>query len=563
MRRILWGIGVVFAVAVLPALGQAPASPKERYRIDFDPDRDLERVPGPGFQIKVRFSISRVSETNDDADMTYKVVVEEDGQRVAEEDVARPTPNEDLSAVLAMDISGSMSQAGRMDQARNAAKVFFQKLPGKADCGLILFDHEIRMELPLGPASRPELRREINNARPLGGTAYLDAIARAIDLLGLRGDTRREKAVVVMTDGVDLNSNCTVEEVIKLAEQRKVRVYTVGIGEPGRQEPITSVLVLDRSGSMEAPADDADKTPKITALRGAARRFIQTMSKSAKTTLLPFGSDVETPGNFTDNKVLLIQNLNLVRPSGETALFDAVFAGLETLEAGRPRGKRAVVALTDGIDNSSRRRVEEVLARAKELKVPLYMLGFGRPGELDEAVMKRMARESGGEYYHAKNEKSLLEIFENLSTLLHDDGVNEEELRRLSLATRGEYYPAKDVTKLQFVLEKVTQSIQKKDYSITFTSNRPKADGTFRHIVLKLVRRTGEAAANVAGGQIQAAGAGGGEEVVVQKGGGVKVHGLVVAEMSPLVYLTLAVVLGALLGLPEGLRRMRGKAAQP
>jgi VWFA-related protein len=560
MRRIVWGIGIVFAVAVLPALGQGPSSSDLPYDIKFDPDRDLERVPGEGFRIKVRFSITRVSDNNNDVGMTYKVVVEEDGQRVAEEDVARPTPNEDLSTILAVDISGSMSQAGRMEQARNAANVFFQKLPRRADCGLILFDHEIRMELPPSQDRRP-LRREIENARPLGGTAYLDACARAIELLNRPGNAGRAKAVVVMTDGVDLNSTRSVEEVIKLAEQRKVRVYTVGIGEPGRQEPITSVLVLDRSGSMEAPADEGDKTPKITALRGAAKRFIQTMSKSARTTLLPFGSDVETPGNFTNNKVLLFQNLSLVRPSGETALFDAVYAGLETLGAGRPKGKRAVVALTDGIDNSSRRRVEEVLARAKEMKVPLYMLGFGRSGELDETVMKRMAKESGGEYYHARNEKSLLEIFESLSTLLHDDGVNEEELRRLSLATRGEYYPAKNVSKLDLVLEKVTQSIQKKDYTITFKSRRPKADGTFRHIVLKLVRRTGESAANLAGGQIQPAG-GGSEEIVTQTGGGLKVHGLVVAEMSPLVYLTLAVVLGLLLGLPEGLRRLRGKAPQ-
>jgi len=335
----------------------------------------------------------------------------------------------------------------------------------------------------------------------------------------------------------------------------------VGIGEPGRQKPISSVLVLDRSGSMEAPADDNDKTPKITALRVAARRFVETMSRSAKTTLLPFGSDVETPGPFTDNKVLLTQNLNLVRPSGETALFDAVYAGLETLEAARPKGKRAVVAMTDGIDNSSRRRADEVIARAKDAKVPLYMLGFGRTKEIDATVMKRMAKETGGEYYHAKNEKSLLEIFENLSTLLHDDGVNEEELRKLARSTRGEYYPAKDVNQLRFVLEQVTQNIQKKDYEVTFTSSRPKADGTFRHIVLKLVSRNGEAAANVAGGGGLTGGTGGGEVVLAQKGGGLKVHGLVVAEMSPLVYLMLMLVLGALLGLPEVLRRLRGKTA--
>jgi VWFA-related protein len=559
MRRILLGMTLLFALAALPALGQAPAGGDVPYLLEFDPDRDLSREPGEGFRVKVRFTITRVSEKNDDANMTYKVVVEEDGQRVAEEDVARPTPNEDLSAILAMDISGSMSQSNRMDQARRAANVFFEKLPLKADCGLILFDHEMRVVMK-PDSNRAPLRQQIANAQPLGGTAYLDACAKAIELLNQPG---REKAVVVMTDGVDLNSGRTVEEVIRLAERQKVRVYTVGIGEPGREEPITSVLVLDRSGSMEAPADDNDKTSKISALRFAARRFIETMSKAkaARTTLLPFGSDVETPGNFTDNKVLLIQNLNQVRPSGETALFDAVYSGLETLEAGRPHGKRAVVALTDGVDNSSRRRVEEVIGRAKETKVPLYMLGFGRKGELDEAVMKRMAKESGGEYYHAKNEKSLLEIFENLSTLLHDDGVNEKELRQLALATRGEYYPAKDVRQLRFVLEKVSQSIQKKEYTITFTSNRPWADGTSRHIVVKLIRRTGEAAANVVGGKMQAVG-GPGEVTLSQTGGGLKVHGLVVAEMSPLVYLMLILVLGALLALPQRLRKLRGKTAQ-
>jgi VWFA-related protein len=544
-------MAIVAACAALPAFGQSP--PATPYVLEFDPDRDLSRVPGEGFRIKVRFSITRKADAVDDSGMTYKVIVEEEGQRVAEKDVARPTPNEDLSAVLAMDQSGSMSQSNRMVQARGAAKVFFEKLPRGADCGLILFDHTIRVELPPG-SQRKKLRDEIEKAQPLGGTAYLDACARAIELLSPRGNVRRQRAVVVMTDGVDLNSTTTLEDVIKLAGQRNVRIYTVGIGEPGRQEPISSVLVLDRSGSMEAPADDNDKTPKITALRVAARRFIDTMSRSAKTTLLPFGSDVETPGPFTDNKVLLTQNLNVVRPSGETALFDAVYAGLETLEAARPKGKRAVVAMTDGIDNSSRRRADEVIARAKDAKVPLYMLGFGRSKEIDATVMQRMAKDTGGEYYHARNEKSLLEIFESLSTLLHDDGVNEEELRKLARSTRGEYYPAKDVNQLRFVLEQVTQSIQKKDYEVTFTSSRPKADGTFRHVVLKLVRSTGELAANANGRP-------GGEEVLTQQGGGVKVHGLVVAEMSPLVYLMLMLVLGALLGLPEGLRRWRGKTA--
>ena len=63
---------------------------------------------------------------------------------------------------------------------------------------------------------------------------------------------------------------------------------------------------------------------------------------------------------------------------GETALFDAVFSALATLEAYNPPGKKVVVAMTDGIDNISRRRADEVIERAKDANVALFMLGFGR-----------------------------------------------------------------------------------------------------------------------------------------------------------------------------------------
>ena len=182
MRRILLATTILIALAVLPALGQTLSTPDAPYRLDFDPDRDLRRVPGEGFRIQVNFSITRLAEGNADAGMTYKVIVEEEGQRVAEKDVDRPTPNEDLRVVLAMDTSGSMSQSDRMDQARAAATDFFKKLPAKAECGLILFDHEMRATLRPS-LSRAPLQKAISAAEPRGGTAYLDACAKAIDLL--------------------------------------------------------------------------------------------------------------------------------------------------------------------------------------------------------------------------------------------------------------------------------------------------------------------------------------------------------------------------------------------
>jgi hypothetical protein len=209
--------------------------------------------------------------------------------------------------------------------------------------------------------------------------------------------------------------------------------------------------------------------------------------------------------------------------------------------------------MTDGIDNTSRRRVEEVIERAKEAGVPLYMLGFGREGELDRKIMERMASETGGRFYHARNEKALLDIFENLSIQLHDDGIDEIALKRIANETGGQYYPAKNVADLRLILEKVSQTIQQQRYVITFPSIRPVRDGTARRVALKLVRRTGEVVSNEAGINVIA---GSGNEVVVQETKTVyQVQGVVVAEMNLIIYLGLLCAIGLLIALPAMIQR--------
>ena len=103
---------------------------------------------------------------------------------------------------------------------------------------------------------------------------------------------------------------------------------------------------------------------------------------------------------------------------------------METLAAARLPGKKAVVVLTDGVDESpgSRRTDQDVIDAANTAGVRLYMLGLGRAEEINEPVMRKMADQTGGEYFHAKNQQELYELFEKLSIDLHDDGVDEKAL---------------------------------------------------------------------------------------------------------------------------------------
>ncbi len=541
MRR---SIACVLSLPLLAALvfvsAGAAQEKKSPYTIELNDVQTLDHDPASGKEgvyVSVKFDISLDGKSVAIGD-EYKLAVEENGKRVRVIDLPRPTAPTDLSVVLAVDTSGSMKEHNRMAMARQAAQTFLGRLPAKADCGLVLFDHEVRKTVQ-PTLDRKAILGEIIAIQPRGGTAYRDAAIAAVQLLA-KAPPGKDRAMVLMTDGADVNSTRPLDDVITEAKKAHVRVYTIGIGEPGKFEPVSTALVLDRSGSMELPADDSDvTTPKIQALHAAGAAFVNMMSESGRVSLIAFGSRVDPPRAFTNDKAKLRENVAKLAPGGETALFDAVYTAIGALEADGASGKRAVVAMTDGIDNSSRRRVEEVIERAKEANIKLYLLGFGRASEIDHTTMEKMAGETGGKYFHARDKAALMEIFENLSVALHDEGIDEVSLTRIAQETGGTYHPAKDVSKLQFVLEQVSQSIQRKTYQVVFPSMNQRRDGTQRNVALRLVRA---GAASDDPGQI----VGGGRYVT---------HGLIVAEMHPLIYLGLLGVLGMLIAIPAVLRR--------
>jgi VWFA-related protein len=540
MRRLLICF-VIALIAVVPIIAQPDA--KAPYKIDFNPSdveqRSHSKDGKEGIYIGVRFGISETKEGGSANEGDWQIIIEENGKKAAVVPLPEvKTVTTDLSVIMALDTSGSMKEHNRMAMAREAAQTFLGNLPKRADCGLVLFDHEIRDRVkPI--SDRNAINQHILAKEPRGGTAYRDAALAALKMLEVV-PPGRDRALVLLTDGADVNSTHSLDEVIAEAKRLAVRVHTIGIGEPGKFEQVNTALVLDHSGSMELPADDNDlTTPKIAALHVAGAAFINMMSEeTGRVSLIPFSSRVEAPRAFSNNKLKLKEHIAKLKPFGETALFDAVYTGIAALEADGAPGKRAVVAMTDGIDNSSRRRVEEIVERAKEANIKLYLLGFGRSSEIDHTTMQKMATETGGQYFHASNKDKLLEIFEKLSIELHDDGIDEVSLKKIARETGGEYHPAKEASKLKLILTELSRTIQREMREVEFASLNQRASGEQRRVSLLLVRTGSEdtVRASVGEGQYQ-------------------VHGLIIAEMHPLIYLVLLAVLGGLIALPSVIRR--------
>lgn len=281
---------------------------------------------------------------------------------------------------------------------------------------------------------------------------------------------------------------------IRITENGKP-VSDLELVQPRSVEPLTVVLVTDTSGSMSAPADDGEIVPKIDALRESASNFVRDLPPGTRLVVLPFSTNVARPESFTDRKEELVRRIGLLRADGETALFDAVLTAVQTLEAANLPGRRAVVTLTDGVDNMSRHRKAEVIERAREANVPLHMIGFGRDGDFDRAVMEDMAKETGGKFLQARNAKDLQMHFRQLS----------EDLQP--------------------------------NYTATFPSLFQDDDGTARNIEITIVRD--------------------GRTVSGRESFDYQVHGVVVPKMDQGVYLGLLLLIGVLLAVPAGFKRLQ------
>ena len=214
------------------------------------------------------------------------------------------------------------------------------------------------------------------------------------------------------------------------------------------------------------------------------------------------------------------------------------------------------MVLTDGIDNSSRHRAEDVIARAKEGRVRLYMLGFGRANELDAATMQKLAAETNGIYRHARNEKELIELFKKLSIDLDDKGIDEEALKRISSETKGKYQHSKKLRDLNDIFQKLAQAVQS-GYRLRF-QGRQIADGTARQIVIRVVEMTEVTRRDALGNVVHEM-----QERNVSDEAGLRyvVRGVVVPQMHSLVYLAFLAGLGLLIALPLVLRNLKRPTA--
>ena len=103
---------------------------------------------------------------------------------------------------------------------------------------------------------------------------------------------------------------------------------------------------------------------------------------------------------------------------GMTAIYDGIAAGLSHL--GRAKHTRQVlIAVSDGGDNASKVTLDEVLKRVHQSDATVYTVALVDPLIRDgsnPALLRRLARSTGGESYHPRRDEEISEAFQNIAT---------------------------------------------------------------------------------------------------------------------------------------------------
>jgi Ca-activated chloride channel homolog len=256
----------------------------------------------------------------------------------------------------------------------------------------------------------------------------------------LRNQPGYAQVTVTVTDQSGVHVTKLTKDDFRLYEdgqQRPVQFFRKDLNAP-----VSLGLIVDTSGSMEL---------KIPQARAAIAEFLGNLNPRDDVFLFAFSTRPFLLQPFTTNHAAVRNRLALLHAFGRTALYDVILDGLIMVSRGR-YDKKALLVVTDGMDNSSSCDLDQVITQARRQGVLIYSVGIGDPN----------ISETGLAIFFGELERVDARTLEMLST---ETGAKTYIVRKIG---DGE------------VLRKATESISnelRQQYTIGFSSADPERAG--------------------------------------------------------------------------------------
>jgi VWFA-related protein len=209
------------------------------------------------------------------------------------------------------------------------------------------------------------------------------------------------------------------KDFVLFCEGRRV---VVDLFEEAHDAPVSFTILLDGSGSMALAG-------KLEGAKEALRALVEKRRTGDDFSLHVFSSgEVREVIPFTTEPGVLLDAVDRVRPFGKTAFYDALVRMPDRSLLGK-NGSRAIILLSDGIDNAStltRDKLREIL---EGIDVPVYPIGLrnsatlekwkgpgARTGEalINLEILEDIARASGGQLAVTEEPKGLRDAISSI-----------------------------------------------------------------------------------------------------------------------------------------------------
>jgi Ca-activated chloride channel family protein len=233
-------------------------------------------------------------------------------------------------------------------------------------------------------------------------------------------DTSNFPRITVYISVTDAHGNPLGIDPDRLVLRENGQTMTpVQVAGSGQYASLTTMLVMDVSGSMDANG-------KLDAAKAAALAFIDEMRMNDQTGVMSYNTKTTLVLPFTHDKDQLREAIQGLTAGGDTSMFDATLQAEYTLEA-QP-GRKAILLLTDGLDNHSHATARDVLDAIGSGGLSISVVGLGNSGlsktdlgSLDEDTLRYLAENAGGTYTFEPDLQDLAALYTQLGQALQSE----------------------------------------------------------------------------------------------------------------------------------------------
>lgn len=268
--------------------------------------------------------------------------------------------------------------------------------------------------------------------------------------------------------------------------------------------PFEVALVLDTSGSTRGDLNLIQRAAMyfVDSLRPGDRVAVLAYTTERRSTQAYAASEVLSP--LTDDRKKLRMAIENIQMSNGTPYYDSLLQVAEKVFRGQPaeefRGRRALVALTDGVDSSSTVDFESARAELEEKGVISFFIKVDTRdyfeqdllGDCQSAIHFSSAQIR--RYYRSMKSKAGMERavnfcqlgdFERLAISKKLYEIADSEMEALAKTSGGRVFPVGDLSDARGAFKSVADEIGTK-YTLGYYPTNDKKDGTYRKIKIDI-----------------------------------------------------------------------------